>query len=63
MNSPDFPVTFKNITRLNIFINDIIPANFVTQNLKESRLFEYVNQLTSRADFIKAVKAGDIAEA
>lgn len=60
---PTFEAKYKNIARLNVWINEIIPANFVFQLQREKKMFENVSQLTSSADFIKAVKASDIAEA
>jgi|LauGreDrversion4_2_1035121.scaffolds.fasta_scaffold155708_3 hypothetical protein len=58
----DMTTEYKNIARLNIWVCELIPANFNVLIQRENRMFESVEMLTSSADFIKAVRTGDIEQ-
>jgi acylphosphatase len=58
-----FQATYKHISRLINWLNQIIPATIEELESKERRMFENMATLTSSADFIKAVRDSDLETA
>ena len=58
-----FKSTYRHITRLIDWLNQIIPATIEELESKERRMFENMVTLTSSADFLKAVRESDIQAA
>ena len=54
--------TYPNLKRLLSWMLGTIPANFEDMDSKERRIFSDTTKLTSSADFIKAVRAGQVDE-
>ena len=52
----------KNIVRLINWMTNILATGFTELELKEQRIFENMQLLTSSADFIKAVRNSDMQE-
>ena len=52
----------KNIVRLINWMTNILSTGFTELELKEQRIFENTQLLTSSADFIKAVRNSDMQE-
>ena len=52
----------KNIVRLINWMTNILATGFTELELKEQRIFENTQLLTSSADFIKAVRNSDMQE-
>ena len=51
---------FPNLARLSIWVNELIPCNFDVLKVREDKMFQSVEMLTSSADFIKAVREENI---
>lgn len=49
-----------NLARLSKWVNELIPCNFEVLRVREEKMFTSVEMLTSSADFIKAVREGNI---